>query len=30
MFRNPQSFFTLIPEPHGRAAVSRAELVGGR
>ena len=27
LFRNPQSFFTLIPEPHGRAAVSRAELV---
>jgi hypothetical protein len=26
-FRNPQSFFALIPEPHGRAAVSRAELV---
>jgi hypothetical protein len=27
LFRNPQSFFTLIPEPHGRAAVNRAELV---
>lgn len=25
-----QSFFGLIPEPHGRAAVMRAELVGGR
>ena len=24
-----QSFFRLIPEPHGRAAVLRAELVGG-
>jgi hypothetical protein len=27
LFRNPQSFFALIPEPHGRAAVSSAELV---
>lgn len=25
-----QSYFALIPEPHGRAAVRRAELVGGR
>lgn len=24
-----QSFFYLIPDPHGRAAVLRAELVGG-
>jgi hypothetical protein len=24
-----ESFFALIPEPHGRAAVSRAELVPG-
>ena len=29
-FRNPQSYFALVPEPHGRAAVNRAELVGGR
>ena len=27
MFRNPQSLFTLIPEPHGRAAVNRAEII---
>jgi len=26
-FRFHQSYFALIPEPHGRAAVSRAELV---
>jgi hypothetical protein len=26
-FRFEQSFFALIPEPHGRAAVSRAELI---
>ena len=25
-----QSFFQPIPEPHGRAAVLRAELIGGR
>ena len=25
-----QSFFRLIPEPYGRGAVMRAELVGGR
>ena len=25
-----QSFFRLIPEPHGRAAVLHGELVGGR
>jgi hypothetical protein len=25
----PQSFFQLVPEPHGRAAVLHAELVGG-
>lgn len=25
-----QSFFTLIPEPHGRTVVSRAVLVGGQ
>ena len=25
-----QSFFRPLPEPHGRAAVMRAELVGGR
>jgi hypothetical protein len=30
LLRFGQSFFALLPEPHGRAAVIRAEMIGGQ